>query len=124
MKYQSLEQQVVNLTPLEPGEVILGDWWAAIRHTSISDKLVLTNHRLMGFRTKGIIHPVLASLIFDWMFRLEEIGPPVLRLLGRHYHILIQGKDVQILMEDSRSVACEIEKARHNRLSSVSVHEP
>jgi hypothetical protein len=119
MKAQSLEQQIESLTPMEPGEVILGEWWAVIRPTSISDKLILTNHRLMGFRTKGILHPALASLIPNWMFQLGEIGPPILRLSGRHYVIFIQANEVQILMEDPDLVAHEIEKARRDRLSSL-----
>lgn len=102
-----------------PDEVVLREWYAAIRYTSMSDKLVLTNHRLMGFRTKGILRPVLSELIPGWMFQLEEIGALVIKELGRHYHLFIQGKAVQILMADPLDAAGDIETARRNRLSSL-----
>lgn len=73
MAHPSLAEQVALLVPLQLGEVILGDWFCAPRASGTNGRIVLTNHRILGFRTRGWPRRELSSLVPEMTLRLEEI---------------------------------------------------
>lgn len=118
----AIEDQISRISVLEPGEKVLAVWSASFSAASLG-KVVVTSHRFLYFRTKGVFHPVLDSIVTERSFRLEAIAPVTFHNAAKSRWIGVGGYELTV--NEHPQVASEmINSARQRRRAELGIAGP
>lgn len=110
----------MEIVPFEPGEKLLR-WYYGRNRDYIHMRIVLTNHRLMVFGERGLIH-LRWTYLPAWTVRLEEMNELTLgkdRWFGPF--LLVSGRRLSTIVKDGEKFMLrDIKEVRARRLVELS----